>query len=236
MTPEGTAQFIAGIGYSQGSRRFESSGKPVPTPPARKIEASGYLEYGLTSWLTLIAAPTMTHAGGGAVNAITGSDGSAFGARLKILGRDDRVIALQMLVQPPLGESRDARLASGGSKSAALDLRVMAGRAFTLMGLPAFADIQPGVRLRADPFPMETRLDLTFGIRPVPELLVLVQDFNSLAPAGAVVAATAYSKVQASLVYDLSVRWSLQAGAFRTIAGRNALREMGPLAALWYRF
>ena len=223
-------------GYSEGSRRFEPSGKPVPTPTTRKIEASGYLEYGLASWLTLIAAPTMARADGGAANAITGSDGSALGARLKVLGDADRIIALQVLVQPPFGASRDAQRAAGGSKSAAVDLRVMAGRAFTVMGLPAFADIQPGVRLYADPFPTETRLDLTFGIRPLPDLLVLVQDFNSLASADASVAATAYSKVQASLVYDVSRRWSLQAGAFRTIAGRNALRDMGPLAALWYRF
>ena len=93
------------------------------------------------------------------------------------------------------------------------------------------------MRLRADPFPNEARLDFAFGVRPVSRLLFLLQDFSSAAPSdGPLIQRTAYSKVQGSLVYDIAQRWSVQIGAFHTIAGRNAIRETGPMAALWVRF
>ena len=67
--------------------------------------------------------------------------------------------------------------------------------------------------------------------------MVLLQDFSSAAPSrGSEIRRTAYSKFQGTLVYDVSRRWSVQLGAFRTIAGRNAVRETGPLAALWVHF
>jgi hypothetical protein len=39
-----------------------------------------------------------------------------------------------------------------------------------------------------------------------------------------------------SVVFDISRQWSVQIGGFMTVAGINAGRELGPLAALWYRF
>ncbi len=238
LLPEGQGQFIAGVGYTEGSRRFDPSGHVVAAPAVGKAEASGYLEYGLTSWLSLVAAPTLAHETGVAANTVTGSDSSAFGARLQLLGGAGGVLAVQALVQPPLGAGgAAAQVAAGGARSLAVDLRVLGGRSFTLFGWAAFADVEPGVRLYADPLPDEARLDLAFGLRPVARLLVLLQDFNSLAPrAGPFIPSTSYSKGQASLVYDFSARWSGQVGVIRTIAGRNALRETGPLFAVWYRF
>ena len=237
LMDEGYGQFIAGIGFSEGSRRFDSGGTAQPTPAYRKAIASGYLEYGWRSWLTLVAAPTLARANGVAANQVTGSDDSAFGARILLFGQPGRVVSLQVLVQPPLGGDRASRLANGGAGAFATDLRLQFGQGFALWAWPAFVDIAPGVRLRADPLPSEARLDLAFGLRPVPRLLLLLQDFSSLAPSrGAAVPRTSYSKLQGSLVYDLGRRWSAQVGAFRTIAGRNAVRETGPLAALWMRF
>lgn len=239
LLPEGQGQFIAGVGYSEGSRRFDQTGVAVPTPTYRKADAGGYIEYGLTSWLSLIAAPTLSHENGSAAtNSVTGSDSSAFGARLQVFGSSDAVVAVQALIQPPMGsQSPASEIADGGARSFSGDFRVMVGRSFSLLGLPAFVEVDPGVRFRADPLPDEARLDLTFGMRPIPRLLILVQDFSAFAHSdGPLIAATAYSKLQATLVYDLSPVWSVQAGGFRTIAGRNAIRETGPLAALWYRF
>ncbi len=237
LMDEGYGQFIAGVGLSEGSRRFDSGGQAQPSPAYRKILASGYLEYGWRSWLTLIAAPTLARQGGVAANQVTGSDESAIGARLLLYARPGQVVSLQALVQPPLGGDRASQLASGGGRSLATDLRLQAGQGFAIGAWPAFVDAAPGVRLRADPFPNEARLDLTFGVRPIPRLMLLLQDFSSFAPSrGPAVQRTDYSKVQASLVYDLSRRWSIQVGVFRTIAGLNAVRETGPLAALWTRF
>lgn len=234
---EGYGQFIAGIGFSEGSRRFDSAGRAKPSPAYRKILASGYLEYGWRSWLTLVAAPTLARQNGTSDNQITGSDGSAFGARALLYSRAGQVVSLQVLVQPPLGGDRAGQLATGGGRAFASDLRVQFGKGFALGAWPAFVDVAPGIRLRADPFPNEGRLDLTFGVRPTAGLMILMQDFITTAPSrGATVQQTSYAKLQGSLVLDLTPRWSVQVGAFHTIAGHNAVRETGPLAALWVRF
>ena len=239
LLPEGQGQFIAGVGYSEGSRRFDPSGRVVVAPSFRKVEASGYLEYGYTPWLSLVVAPTLSHAHDApATNTVTGSDSSAFGARLQLYGAPGRVIALQVLVQPPIGAgSRATQIADGGARSLGCDVRLMAGLGFTMFGLPAFVDVEPGARVRADPFPTEGRLDLALGVRPMPSVLVLLQDFTTIAPsAGATIPLASSSKLQGSIVYDLSRAWSAQLGVIRTIAGRNAVRETGPLGAIWYRF
>ena len=46
----------------------------------------------------------------------------------------------------------------------------------------------------------------------------------------------AFHKAQGSVVYRLNERWSVQAGAFATVAGHNALKERGVVTALWYDF
>ena len=45
-----------------------------------------------------------------------------------------------------------------------------------------------------------------------------------------------YHKLQLSVVYDLTPQWAIQAGAFTTFAGRNALQENGILLGTWYKF
>lgn len=234
---EGYGQFIAGVGVSEGSRRFDTAGRAMPTPAYRKALASGYLEYGWRSWLTLVAAPTLARDNGVAANQVTGSDGSAFGARLLLYGRPGQVVSVQALVQPPLGGDRAAQLATGGAQALAGDLRLQFGQGFSLGSWPAFVDVAPGVRLRADPFPNEARLDMAFGLRPIPRWLLLAQTFSSAAPSrGPAVERTSYSKLQLSLVFDIAPRWSVQLGGFRTISGRNAIRETGPIFAVWVRF
>ncbi|MDX1731115.1 MAG: hypothetical protein R3184_08260, partial [Aurantimonas coralicida] len=43
-------------------------------------------------------------------------------------------------------------------------------------------------------------------------------------------------KLQLSGVWDVNESWSLQLGGVATIAGENALRERGLVAAVWHRF
>lgn len=238
MQPAGTGQFIAGVGYSEATRRFDPWGNATPTPAFSKVEASGFLEYGVTDWLTLVAAPTLAHEHDGpATNSVTGSDASAFGARVALWQVPGWVVAVQALMQPPVGdESVAAQIQDGGARAFAVDTRLMLGHGFALFGWPAFVDIDPGVRLRADPFPDETRLDATFGVRPWPRVLALVQDFSSWAPQRGLVERQSSSKLQASVVYDLSRTWSVQIGGFHTITGRDIVRETGPFGAIWVRF
>jgi protein XagA len=239
MLDPGTGQFIAGVGYTEATRRFDPWGHAVPTPSFSKVEASGYLEYGVTGSFDLVLAPTLAHSSDGpATNSVTGSDTSAFGGRLALFRAPSTIIAVQALVQPATANQSGAEMiADGGARSFASDLRLMIGRSFSIFGLPSFVDIDPGARLRAGPLPTEMRVDATLGVRVRPTLLVLLQDFSSFAPpAGPLVPRTDYSKLQASLVYDISRTWSVQIGGLRTFSGRNIVRETGPLVAAWYRF
>ncbi len=240
MSPEGQGQIITGVGYIAASRTFDKSGRSVPAPSFRKAEIGAYLEYGLTNWLTLVAAPTIAtiHAGG-ADNAYSGSDSSALGARLMLLGTETGIVAIQALVQPPVGPRRAfaTEAALGGPNASATDLRIQFGKAFDIGSWPSFVDIEPGARLRGGGWPNEARLDLAFGLRPVASSLILLQSFISLAPRGGqTMPSSRYAKLQLSLVHDISRAWSLQFGGVGTIAGRNATREFGPLVAVWYRF
>ena len=227
LVPEGQGQFIAGIGYSESSRRFDRSGSIVVAPSFRKAQAAGYLEYGLTSRLTLIVAPTLTHEHDGpTTNAFNGSDGSAAGARFGLVRWATGIVALQALVQPPIGSTR----ATAG------ELRVVLGQSFLLSGLDGFVDLEPGVRLNGGSKPAEALVDVTLGIRPRPTVLFLLQSFSGLTPPSPSDLRTTYTKLQGSVVYDFSPAWSGQLGVVRTAFGRNMVRETGPIVALWHRF
>ncbi len=238
MLPQGTGQFIAGVGYAEGSRRFEANGSLVATPSSHKLFAGGYLEYGLTDRLTVIVAPSFSDGWGQTTDQGTGSDESAVGARVGIFQTPDTSLALQALIQPPIGnESQVQALDDGGARLFAADLRLAYGHSFWLLGAPAFIDIEPGYKVRGPPFPNEGRLDVTFGVRPTSRLMLLLQNYDEIAgPSGPSLPSTAYSKIEASFVYDFSAAWSVQGGFFSTVLGRNVLRDGGPIVAAWYRF
>lgn len=113
----------------------------------------------------------------------------------------------------------------------------MAGANFAVGPWAAFADAAGGYRFYAQSQPGEWRLDLSLGVRPAPPLLVLIQSFGSLqTDKSAAFPRSSWDKLQGSFVYDFTPVWSAQIGAFMTVAGVNAGRELGPIAALWYRF
>ena len=75
--------------------------------------------------------------------------------------------------------------------------------------------------------------------RTLPRLLLLLQSFNTVAVQGDRRfggGRMRRHKLQPSLVWELSESWSVQFGAFATLAGRETLQESGLVAALWWRF
>ena len=240
LMPEGQGQIIAGVGYVEASRTFNKSGRAVSASSFRQAELSAYAEYGLKDWLTLVAAPTLARLHEGDLsNAYTGSDESAVGARLALYRSPTRVVAFQVLAEPPLGPrgGSTTEAAFGGPRTAAVDLRMQLGQAVEILGWPVFLSLEPGARLRGGGLADEARIDFTAGIRPWRGGLILLQDFTSVAPrAGRLNPSTTYSKLQLSFVYDLTPVWSVQVGGLRTLAGRNAALETGPLFSRCYRF
>lgn len=99
-----------------------------------------------------------------------------------------------------------------------------------------FVSLEPGARVGAAGYAPQARFDATLGARILSRYQIFLQTFASYEPKTTTQVRTAYDKLQASLLYDLSPTWTLQVGCFRTVAGRNAERDVGPLLAAWHRF
>jgi hypothetical protein len=55
--PPGDGQVIAATFFSDSTQAFDAQGHLIPVPAYKKFELGTYIEYGLTNWLTLVAAP-----------------------------------------------------------------------------------------------------------------------------------------------------------------------------------
>jgi hypothetical protein len=235
----GKGQAIVTGTLSAADAAFNSSGSTQPIPRYRKFELQGLIEYGATDRLTLMAAPGLQHVdiAGPAEAQRTGLGFSEFGARYLLLQGDSWVFSGQTTLRVP-GTFQKANPAAVGYTDTEADVRGLLGYSFAIGAVPAFIDLQLAQRFRFGAPPSEFRADLTFGIRPLPQWLLLAQLFNVVSEGGGEPGFVSYdySKLQLSVVYDLNPQWSVQFGGFTTVAGHNALQEKGIILGTWYRF
>jgi hypothetical protein len=239
-TPEaGQGEIIATTLFDQSNTGFDQAGRFTPTPRYRSFQTNLYIDYGLTDWLAATLKPSVQSSTLGAPDnqKYTGFGDSEIGLRGRLWQSDAAVISVQGSAQLPT-TSGPANVALGESKTADFDFRLLGGKNVAIGPLPGFVDVSLGARLRTGPAPNEGRADLGLGVYLRPELMLLMQSFNVLS------AATnnpdyprwAQSKAQASVVYAFNADWRVQVGGFVTLAGVNAYREYGALAAVWRRF
>ena len=236
---EGTGQAIVTGLYSQADAAFDADGYPAPRSDFEKGAVAILVEYGLTETFTLLgegefgaeregdlpfARPALSHVG--------------IGGRLRLYEADGFVASGQISarVEDAFGAA-DAAVDTFGWDAPQIEARALAGYGFTLGDYPAFVDAQAAYRYRVGDGADEVKLDLTFGIRPWSNILLLAQGFATFSAGGGEDVETyAYHKAQLSVVYDVNEQWSVQAGGFATVAGTNAIKERGLITALWYRF
>ena len=135
--------------------------------------------------------------------------------------------------------ARDAtRPAQAGNTGGAAESRLLGGYNFTLGATPAFLDGELGYRLRAGGPPSEWHTDATLGLKWTPRLMGLFQLFDTVSQGagGPMFPRWRSSIAQASLVYALDAHWSLQLGAFTTVATMNTNSQRGALVAVWRAF
>ena len=185
--------------------------------------------------MAIIAQPSVDaiETGGQHPAHYTGVGTSDLGVKVGLYEAPGIAVSLQTTAR--LAPVRTGSPALVGNRDSGADLRLLVGKGLAIAGLDTFVGIEAAYRTRGDGWANEIHIDLTLGIRPLPRLLVLAQVFDVLA-VGAAPQHTSWTKVQGSLAYDLDARWSIVGGAFATVAGRNAGRELGPLAAVWYHF
>ena len=161
---------------------------------------------------------------------------SEIAARVGLYRSDTSVLSFQAGLRSPGFSFADSLGPFEARRAASLDFRGLAGRNVVVAGMEGFVEAQAGYRFYAANQPGEWRIDLTIGLRPWPRLLMMLQSYSSITNGSGQFGHVSWTKLQPSLVYDISPRWSVQIGGFITVAGINAGRELGPTAGVWYRF
>jgi hypothetical protein len=237
--PEDQGLAIFDMTFSEGSRYFDGNGKMAPADSFKRGDASLYVEYGITDWLMAIVQPDLT-----AVS-LDGSPGGHYiglgttqaGLQVHLLTFGPAVFAAQGSFRMPGSTDANNRALLGNTSHDA-EARGLMGISFAVGPYPAFIDAQAGYRFRDSGAPGEIHADLTFGVRPIPELQVLLQGFNttSIGPGTDRFPNERYTHVEVAAVYDFTEEWSVELGVFTTVLEHRSLREQGVTSAVWYRF
>ncbi len=237
---EGRTQIIFAAAALQATTRFDRRGRLQRTGRFSKQESTLAAERGLGDGLTLLAGVVGRSSAlmerRQAWSATAGSIAAGLRGRLWTDGAT--VLSAQAIVAAGGERSRPVRLRSLDPPAEA-DLRLLLGHGFTIGGMSAFAEAQAGYRWRGGSHADELVVDATFGVRPLPRLMLLLQSFSTFATqsdrrfgGGRM----RQHKLQPSLVWEFSESWCLQVGAFATVAGRETPADQGLVAAVWWRF
>jgi hypothetical protein len=239
LQPEGQGQIIFSPSVMFASQRFDKRGRARATDRFVKSDNIAQIEYGFREGLTLLVRTEQRGKAyllnGDPQRVMTSAIGG--GARIALWRQDRIIVSFQATAQSGLERSIPALDRRFGPRHEA-DARLLVGYGGEVFGKDVFAEAQAGYRWRSGPHADEARLDLTLGVRPLPKVLVLLQSFNSLALSRMPGEDGRYRqhKLQASGVLDLTDTWSVQAGVFGSVAGRNTLKERGVILGVWRKF
>lgn len=238
LQPQGEGLAIATTEFSDSTRYFDSHGKLIPIPAYQKFSLGTYIEYGVTDELTLVAQPFFDSDKQATSPSPTrlATGGTDIGVRAGLGNFGGTIVSAQITAHVPF-VTRTPLVNFDEDTVPAGDFRLLIGRSFAIDGFDCFADFEGGYRVEGDDEPGEWHADATLGARPRRDLLLLVQSFATFASEATHVSPRyTWVKLQESAVYDFMPRWSIEGGFFETVAGSQAGRELGPIAALWYRF
>lgn len=230
--PVPTGETLAILKYegSRADEAFDADGARRAMP-ARVDETVGlYVEHGLTRRLTFQGKLGWTR-GEDAFAAYDGRGPVELGLRYAAVQTDRAAVSLYAGAVLA-GEGRNAGYAAPGAGEMDLEARLLMGRSFAVAGRPAFAEGQLA-RLARSGLPDETRLDLTLGLEPTPDWLLLAQIYAGRAAGDH--DQPRWLKLEWSAVRRLG-DWRLQAGWRQSLAGRSGPAEAGPVVGVWRAF
>ena len=233
LQKKGHGLLILSTTMLSSDRAFDAAGHSVDIPRYSRFDTSAWLEYGLTDRFTLVFRPQFRSVSLAKPYDLhySGLGYTAIGLRMGLWSSGETVFSLQSMLRIP-GEPLV------GSTQFETETRLLYGHSYRLGSWPAFIDTEFAYRFRGGVAPDEVRSDVTFGVRPRPDAMVMAQAFSTFSFGGAGwFYATGWEyKAALSLVWDFTRNWSVQIGGIATVAGANALRERGYFAAIWKRF
>ncbi len=238
-TPAGKGQIISTTLTDSASIGFDDNGDANQEVRFSKTEGAIYWEHGLSQKTTLVLQTSFQdiqfRAGVDEVN-FSGVGESYLGVRRVMWRGNKTVVSAQGgLLFAGSGEAiSDADLGFGSTH---FEARLLIGRSIKLANRDGFLDVQMARRMRPGATPDEWRLDATAGWRPAAKVQVLAQGFYTASGEQFEVARrNTRLKLQSSLVYAWSPKTSYQIGLYRTVAGRNIIKEKAFFIAVWSRY
>ncbi len=246
--PQGTGQVIETL---YGWTGFGPPWGGNPPASQSRFDAQTYVQYGLTDSLTAFGETAFEHyaIGEPTPNTYNGLDYSGLGLRQKLWSTGEWVFSGEATAFIPGAHDSHAP-AQEGNTGWAGEARLNAGRNFTLASIPGlgwfpgigsvpgFMDAEIAYRLRTEGPPDEWHGDLTVGFKFTPRIMLMLQDFTtvSMSTNNRTFPAWRQSVAEASVVYALNDKWSLQVGVFSTVWTVRTNTEHGVAVAVWRNF
>lgn len=235
--PQGDAKTIVAATYSQASRDFGPSGRREPRSDFRKTEISAYGEFGIADEVTLTfsgAYRSERVTDVGFSQSRVGPTRINAGARIRLGTIDETVFSIQPLIEVHAASQTDDTF---GSRAGDVDyeVRLLVGEPFQFLGIDGFVDSQLGYRTRPNGRADQADIDITWGLKPTPDWMVLFQSFNfvSVGPEAGPGDRIRSHKLSLSLVRRVDDKLSVGATAFSAVAGENIVAETGGGLSVW---
>jgi len=240
--PEDDWQLTSGVIWSNADHSFDAHGNASWPELFQRVLLTTDTEYGWSNDLTLFARSETAYVHlRDALTQPTSAFDNALeaGARYRLsqsLLQNDDVLSVELSGRKAgafnFAYSADAH--AGGEDGG---FRLLYGAGFQWQGLAGFYDLQAGYRFLSPPRPDQTVVDLTSGLWLNNDWLIMGQSFNLVSSA----ATPPYRffrmhKLEASAVWRITPKVSLQMGAFFSPVGINALDERGLQLSVWANF
>jgi protein XagA len=234
--PQGTGQLIETL---YGWTGFGPPWGGNPPASQSRFDAQTYVQYGLTDSLTVYGETAFEHyaIGEPTPNTYNGLDYSGLGLRQKLWSTGEWIFSGEATAFIP--GARDSKApAQEGNTGWAGEARLNAGRNFAVYGVPGFLDAEVAYRLRTDGPPDEWHGDVTVGFKFTPKIMLMLQDYTtvSMSTNDPTFPAWRSSVVEASVVYALNAKWSIQVGVFSTVWTVKTNSQHGVAVAVWWNF
>lgn len=205
-----------------------------------KVEPELYLEYGLASRLTLLSKFTRSTDQIKVLgHQFTNTDFQRLelGSRAYLFTWDGTRYVVDLIAGRTMGtQPIDPSLSTTGQFD--IEVALITGTPFEQWGMSGFNETRIAYRHRPGIRPAEAHLEVTLGVNLDTDWLLLLknQNMHSLGRTPSPFGHYRSNKAELSIVHELEPGFSIEAGSFRTVAGRNVLEETGLKIAFWYRF
>ena len=226
------------------SRQDASSDGEIVSQRFERFETDLYLEYGLTSSITIggkaVYGASRLNRGGTIENASGVSEYGGF-AQYQVL-RNDRDAASIRIGASSASSLDDGARAGTANDGVDADIAFLYGRNFNIAPFGVFAAADVGYRRRFGDAADQIRLQADLGAKPGKRWMILVQSFGEFSLSNETDGGADFDivKINPSVVRRFGDpekgRWSLQIGYSEEIAGRNVALGRRAFLSIWTAF